>query len=67
VVWRCATRIEKGKEACPHSPTLDEGWIQGVLGKDVCHNGVYDEDLLRNEVAKVRIFDTFILIPRING
>ncbi len=24
VVWRCATRIEKGKEACPHSPTLDE-------------------------------------------
>lgn len=24
VVWRCATRIEKGKEACPNSPTLYE-------------------------------------------
>ena len=27
VAWRCATRIEKGKEACSHSPTLDEDWI----------------------------------------
>jgi len=26
VVWRCAARIEKGKDACPHSPTLDDGY-----------------------------------------
>jgi site-specific DNA recombinase len=31
VVWRCATRIEKGKEVCQHSPTLDEGWLQTVF------------------------------------
>ncbi|WP_459768169.1 recombinase zinc ribbon domain-containing protein [Alkaliphilus crotonatoxidans] len=24
VVWRCATRIEKGKDICSHSPTLNK-------------------------------------------
>ena len=67
VVWRCATRIEKGKEACLHSPTLDEGWIQDVLGQAVCQNEVYDESSIRNEVDKVRIFDTYIIIFRSNG
>lgn len=38
VVWRCAVRIEKGKgkEVCPNSPTLDEEWIKGILGEEVC-------------------------------
>ena len=36
VLWRCATRIEKGKEACPHSITLDEVWIQNILGEVGC-------------------------------
>lgn len=67
VVWRCATRIEKGKEACLHSPTLDEGWIQDVLGEAVCQNEVYDESSIRNEVDKVQIFDTYIIIFRSNG
>ena len=67
VVWRCATRIEKGKEACPHSPTLDEGWVQNVLGEAVCQNGVYDEGVVRNEADKIQIFDAFILIFRNNG
>ena len=30
VVWRCATRIEKGKDICSNSPTLDEEWIKNV-------------------------------------
>lgn len=34
----CATRIEKRKEACPHSPTLDEEWVKNVLGGLVCKN-----------------------------
>ena len=67
VVWRCATRIKKGKEACTNSPTLDEGWLQDTLGKAVCQNGVYDEGVIRNEVDKVQIFNTFILIFRKNG
>lgn len=67
VVWRCATRIEKGKEACLHSPTLDEGWIQDTLSKAVCQNGTYDENIVRNGVDKIQVFDTFILITRTDG
>ncbi len=67
VVWRCATRIDKGKAECPDSPTLDEGWIHDVLGEVVCRNGIYDEGIIRKEVDKVRISDTFILIFRTDG
>lgn len=67
VVWRCATRIEKGKEACSHSPTLDEGWLQDTLGMAVCQGGAYDENIIRNEVDKIRIFDDYILICRRDG
>jgi site-specific DNA recombinase len=62
VVWRCATRIEDGKEACLHSPTLDEGWVQDVLSKSICRGGAYDESIIRNEVDKIQIFNTYILI-----
>ena len=24
MVWRCATRVEKGRNACPESPTLKD-------------------------------------------
>ena len=64
VVWRCATRIEKGKDACPHSPTLVESWIQNALGEAICQNRAYDESKIRNEVDKIQVFDTFILILR---
>lgn len=67
VVWRCATRIEKGKDACPHSPTLDEGWVQDILGATLCQNGAYDEGIIRNAVDKIQVFDTFILIYYKNG
>jgi len=63
VVWRCATRIEKGKEACPHSPTLDEEWVKDKLTKNIC-DGVYNEAIIRIEVEKVHIFDNYILIKR---
>jgi len=67
VVWRCASRIEKGKEACPHSPTLDDGWVQDILSKAICQSGAYDERMIRSEVDKVQIFDTFILISCNDG
>lgn len=67
IVWRCATRIEKGKDACPHSPTLDEGWIQDVLGEAVCHNRAYDESIIKSAVDKIQVFDTFILISCTDG
>ncbi len=62
VVWRCSTRIEKGRQACSNSPTLDEGWIQDILIEIVCHNGIYDEGIIRNKVDKIQVFDVFILI-----
>jgi site-specific DNA recombinase len=67
VLWRCATRIEKGKEACPHSPTLDEGWIRDTLGVAICQNGAYDEGIIRNEVDKIQVFGDYILIFRKDG
>ena len=67
VLWRCAIRIEKGKEECPNSPTLDEGWVQDTLSEAVCQNGVYDESIIRNEVDKIQVFDTYILIFRTDG
>ena len=67
VVWRCATRIEKGKDSCANSPTLDEEWVQDILGTTLCQNGAYDEGIVRNEVDKIQVFNTFVLIFRKNG
>ena len=67
VVWRCASRIEKGKDACPHSPTLDEDWIQDTLKQAICQNGIYDEGIIRNQVDKIQVFDAFILILCADG
>lgn len=62
VVWRCATRIEKGKEACANSPTLDERWVKKVLGEMYCDGGSYDEGVVRNYVDRIQVFDTYIMI-----
>ena len=35
-VWRDATRIEKDKDICSHSPTIDEKWIQDILSEKIC-------------------------------
>ena len=67
VVWRCATRIEKGKDVCPNSPTLDEGWIRDTLGGADCQNRAYDESIIRNEVDKILVFGDYILILRTDG
>ena len=51
VVYRCATRMEKGREACKESPTVGEEWIKEELGKRVC-GGEYDEEVVRKKVDK---------------
>ncbi len=56
VVWRCATRIEKGKELCSHCPTLDEGWLQDTLSEAICQGGAYDEDVVKNRVDRILVF-----------
>jgi len=54
VVYRCATRIEKGREECKGAPTIDEEWVKTELGKHVC-GGEYDEEVVRKRVDKVLV------------
>jgi len=46
---------------------LDESWIQDTLSEALCQNVVYDENIIRSEVDKIQVFDTFILIFRTDG
>ena len=57
VVWRCATRIEKGKDSCANSPTLDEEWINRIFCETVCENGVCDENIARGKADRIQIFN----------
>lgn len=54
VVYRCATRIEKGRKACMESPTIEEEWLKGELGRRVC-DGKYEEKMVRERVEKVKV------------
>ena len=56
VVWRCGTRMEKGRDMCSDSPTLNEQWINEILGKAVCRNGNYDEGMVRDKVKSILVF-----------
>ncbi len=54
VVYRCATRIEKGREACKESPTIEEEWIKTEIGKKVCGEE-YDEEVVKKNVDRVLV------------
>ena len=56
VVYRCATRIEKGREACKKSPTIEEEWVKRELGRRVC-DGEYEEKNVRERVEKVIVLN----------
>lgn len=47
VVWRCATRVEKGRDACPDSPTLKDEEINKNIGIKP-RILVYREGLIKN-------------------
>lgn len=61
VLWRCGTRMEKGKETCKHSPTLNDQQIMNILGKTVC-NGNYDESIVRETVERIDVYEKQIII-----
>ena len=54
VVYRCATRMDKGREACECSPTIEETWIKEELRKRIC-DGEYEEEKVRRMVLEVRV------------
>lgn len=61
IVWRCGTRMEKGKDCCGHSPTLKDDLIKNILGEKVC-GGVYIEDVIQNRVKRVDVYEKQIII-----
>lgn len=52
--YRCAIRIEKGREACKESPTIEEEWIKTEIGKKVC-GGEYEEEVVKKKIDRVLI------------
>ncbi len=66
VVWRCATRIEKGKEACVESPTINEEWIKEKLA-DPVGGGTYDEHIIRDRLARISVFQKYIVVSGKNS
>lgn len=41
-------------------------WMKDTLCEAICKNGVYYEGTIRNEVDKIQVFVTYILISRTN-
>ncbi|GAU78068.1 hypothetical protein F3D3_2697 [Fusibacter sp. 3D3] len=52
VVWRCATRIEKGKELCANSPTISEEWIKEQLTELIC-GGVVIRQIKSTTISRI--------------
>lgn len=61
VLWRCATRIEKGKQECDLSPTLNEEWLKEHLTALIC-DGTYDKCVVKSKVDRIGVYDGYILI-----
>lgn len=67
VVWRCATRIEKGKDTCLYSPTIKEEWIQDILAEMICEDRVYNEKIIRQEIKTIRVYPEHAEVVKKNG
>lgn len=55
VVWRCATRIEKGKAACNDSVTVNEEKLNAVLANAIC-DGCYDENKVKDFASCIKVY-----------
>ena len=53
VVYRCATRIEKGRDCCKESVTLKEDDVKLFLQENVCNGDGYDEEIIRKYVLRL--------------
>ena len=61
IVWRCGTRMEKGKAECKNSPTLNDQFVREILGKIVC-NGEYDENVVKDRVKRIDVYEKQLII-----
>ena len=60
-LWRCGTRMEKGKAECENSPTLNDQDVREMLGKVVC-NGEYDENVVKDRVKRIDVYEKRLII-----
>lgn len=60
VVWRCATRMEKGRDMCVDSFTIKEELIKRVLAEAVCSSEGYNEGIARNKVERILVFGEYM-------
>ena len=67
VVWRCGTRMESGRDMCVDSTTLKTDWIKEILGDVVCGGNIYDEEIVRDKVDRILMFDDHIIIFKMDG
>ena len=61
IVWRCGTRMEKGKAECKKSPTLNDQYVRDMLGKVVC-NGEYNENVVKDRVKRIDVYEKQLII-----
>lgn len=54
VVWRCANRVEHGKEICKHSPTLSETAVKNFLCKAL-NVDEYDPQAVRESIEAILV------------
>ena len=66
VLWRCATRIKKGKDECALSPTINEQWLKEKLSALICE-GIYDESVVKNKVDRIEVCNGYILVKGYDG
>lgn len=52
---------EKGKEACRHSPTLQDEQIKKILADVLC-DGIYDENIVKEKVKRIDVYEGQIII-----
>ncbi len=61
ILWRCATRIEKGKNECVLFPTINEEWLKEQLAALIC-DGNYNEGTVKSKVNRIEVYDSYILV-----
>lgn len=61
VLWRCATRIEEGKEKCSLFPTLNEAWLKDQLSELIC-GSTYNEDVVKSKVQKIEVCNGYVVV-----
>ena len=55
VVWRCADRIEKGKQSlCKYSPTITDMAIRNLICKELAISD-FDEQFIKQELSQISL------------